>query len=85
MHGARWFIPKRFRQDPFAHNYYHDTPVSVLRRAKLSKDPTAQSSNEEDISCVICMNYTHYEVDEHGGLIQTNEVSPVVQPAFSNI
>lgn len=80
-HGARWFIPKRLRVDPHAHEYYRNTPASVLRRAKQTKDPTAPSAHEDDITCVICMNYVHYEVDEHGGLIQTNAA---VMPAAAS-
>ena len=68
-HGARWFIPKNLRRDPQAHEYYRSTPGSVLRRAKQTKDPMASSAHEDDITCVICMNYVHYQVDEHGGLI----------------
>jgi len=73
-HGPRWFVPKRFRVNPFAHNYYRQVPASVLRRAKTTKDPTAPSSFEDDVSCVICMNYIHYEVDEFGGLVRKDRV-----------
>jgi len=24
--GPRWFVPERFRRNPFAYNYYHDVP-----------------------------------------------------------
>ena len=69
-HGPRWFVPKRFRRNPFAHEYYRAVPASALRRAKECRDPTAPSSHEDDVTCVICMNYIHFEVDEHGGLIR---------------
>ena len=42
----------------------------MLARAKLASDPVAISEHEDDISCVICMNYVHYEVDENGSLIR---------------
>lgn len=71
-HGARWFVPKRFRINRFAHDYYKTVSSSVLARAKLCKDPTAQSGNDDDVTCVICMNFVHYDVDEHGGLIRTD-------------
>ena len=45
-------------------------PDSVLRRAKQVADPTATSSHEDDITCVICMNYIHYWVNEHGSLVR---------------
>lgn len=45
------------------HDYFQDTPASVLKRAKYCKDPTAISGQEDDITCVICMNYVHFEVD----------------------
>ena len=53
-----------------SHEYYRSVSSSVLARAKLASDPAALSDNEEDISCVICMNYVHYEVDEHGAPIR---------------
>ena len=28
------------------------------------------SNNEDDITCSICMNYIHYEVDMCGGLVR---------------
>ena len=66
--------------DPNAHEYYHATPACVLRRAKQNKDPTAPSNHEDDVTCVICMNFTHLEVDEHGGLIQINALSSPEAP-----
>jgi len=48
--------------------------ASVLQRAKQVTDPMAISNNEEDVACVICMNYVHYEVDEHGGLVRRDGV-----------
>ena len=56
--------------NPNAHEYYHVVPSSVLRRAQTNKDPTAPSSNEDDLTCVICMNFVHFDVDENGGLIR---------------
>ena len=47
-------------------------PASVLARARLATDPSEQSNNDEDITCVICMSYVHYDVDENGGLIRTD-------------
>ena len=69
-YSPRWFIPKRFRRNLNAHEYYQVVPASVLRRAQTNKDPAAPSSNEDDITCVICMSYVHYDVDENGGLIR---------------
>ena len=72
-HGPRWFIPKRLRMDPRAYDYDRTVASSVLARAKKVKDPTAPSSHEDDVTCVICMNYIHFAVDEHGGLIRTDQ------------
>ena len=46
----------------------------MLARAKLATDPLAISEHEDDISCVICMNYVHYEVDENGSLMRRDGV-----------
>jgi len=64
--GPRWFIPKRFRRNPLAYNYYHNVPASVLARVKRGDKDAAC---EDDETCVICMNYIHFDVDESGGII----------------
>ena len=71
-HGPRWFVPKSLRRNRNAHEYYHSVPSDVLKRAKNCKDPTAQTNHEDDVTCVICMNYLHFDVDENGGLIRTD-------------
>ena len=71
-HGPRWFVPKRFRRNRNAHEYIHTVPQNVLKRAKTVKDPTLQTNNDDDVTCVICMNYVHFDVDENGGLIRTD-------------
>ena len=69
----------RFRINPFAYDYYRSVPASVLRRAEQTADPMATSSHEDDITCVICMNFVHYEADEHGGLVsQDSSVQEIV-------
>lgn len=70
--GARWFIPKRFRRSPLAHNYYHNIPASVLRRARLNEKDAPPT--DEEVMCVICMNYCHFEVDDSGGLFRTDVI-----------
>lgn len=72
-------MPKSLRRNPFAHDYFKSVKASVLARAKLNKDPTAPSDNEDDVTCVICMNFIHYEVDEHGGLQPVNSPSAATQ------
>jgi len=55
-----------------AHNYYHNVPASVLRRARLN-DKDAPPIDDEVI-CVICMNYCHFEVDESGIVLGADEI-----------
>ena len=69
-HGPRWFAPRRFRINPEAYDYYRDVPEKDLARAKLVSDPLNENGFEDAMTCVICMNYIHYKVDESGGLIR---------------
>ena len=71
--GARWFVPRRYRIDPQAFDYYRSVPESVLERAKTATDPFEPSNFVDDITCSICMNYIHYKVDEDGGLIRKDD------------
>ena len=68
--GARWFVPRRYRINPQAYDYCRSVPESVLERAKTVSDPLEPSNFDDDITCSICMNYIHYQVDEDGGLIR---------------
>mmetsp|Transcript_10885 Transcript_10885/g.14662 ORF Transcript_10885/g.14662 Transcript_10885/m.14662 type:complete len:216 (-) Transcript_10885:719-1366(-) len=61
--SARWFVPKRFRRNPFAYDYYRKVTQDVYDRARERDDPTAVSTHEGDVTCVICMNYIHHAVD----------------------
>ena len=45
-------------------------PEKDLARAKLISDPLDDSGFEDAMTCVICMNYIHYKVDESGGLVR---------------
>ena len=67
-YGPRWFIPKRFRRNPYSYDYFHTVPERVLARARSN----SKEASEDDEMCVICMNYIHFEVDGDGALVNLN-------------
>lgn len=82
--GPRWFVPERFRRNPFAFNYYQDVPQSLINRDKKQRAKAQGASGlltgeelkddaddgEAEMLCVICMNAIHLDVDESGCLSQ---------------
>ena len=64
-HGARWFAPERYRKNPDAYDYYRDVE-DVYHPNVLDQ----VSGHEDFITCAICMNYIHEDVDESGGRIR---------------
>ena len=82
--GPRWFVPERFRRNPFAFNYYQDVPQSLINRDKKQRAKAQGTSGllsgeelkddaddgEVEMLCVICMNAIHLDVDESGCLSQ---------------
>ena len=77
-------MPERFRRNPFAFQYYHDVPQSLITRDKQNRKKKDNDllvgeegkeepadDGQEDMICVICMNSIHLEVDESGSLVET--------------
>lgn len=87
--GPRWFVPERFRRNPFAFNYYQDVPQSLINRDKrmrnkaqnahdlLQSEDTKDEGDDGEVEmlCVICMNSIHLEVDESGSLLQGGQLN----------
>ena len=66
-HGARWFAPERFRKNLYAYDYYRDVDDIYF------PNTFDQVISQEDlITCAICMNHIHENVDESGSRIRRN-------------
>jgi hypothetical protein len=56
--GPRWFVPRAWRLNPEAHNYFLEVPQKRSRDSLVEDENGGQpvEYDEDEMICVICMN-----------------------------